>query len=436
MKKLVRTADRLEGTITLPGDKSISHRAVLLNALADGRAHVSNYASGEDGASMLRCLRGLGVRIRKHSSCEVSGANECLEVVGRGAEGLVEPSGVLNAGNSGTSMRLLSGLLAAQPFLSVISGDRSLRGRDMGRIVEPLTRMGATILGRSRDTLAPLAIQGGELQGIDYLLPMASAQVKSAVLIAGLFAKGRTTVVQPAESRDHTERMLRAMGANVEANGLRVSVRPSELRAVDVEVPGDVSAAAFWLVAGCCHPNAQVRLKDVGINSARAGVFDVLSAMGGRVRAENVRETGGEPVADLVAESSELTATKIGGDLVPRVIDELPVLALAACFAEGTTVIKDAAELRGKESDRIETTIEGLSALGAEIEGRPDGMVVNGSGKLHGASTQSYGDHRIAMTMAVAGLIAAGETTVDGAEAASVTYPDFWDTVDELATGG
>lgn len=436
MKRTIRPASRLEGTVTLPGDKSVSHRAVLLNAIADGTAHVSNYASGGDGASMLRCLRGLGVRIRKHSGCAVSGADECLEVVGRGAEGLDEPSGVLNAGNSGTTMRLVSGLLAALPFLTVISGDSSLRGRDMGRIVEPLTTMGATILGRRGNTLAPLAIRGGELQGIDYLLPIASAQVKSAILIAGLFADGRTTVVQPAESRDHTERMLRAMGANVEANGVRVSVGPSKLRTVDVEVPGDVSAAAFWLVAGCCHPNAQVRLRDVGINSTRAGVLEVLNAMGGRVRVENVRETGGEPVADLVAESSELTATRIGGDLIPAVIDELPVLALAACFAKGSTVIEDAAELRGKESDRIETTVEGLSVLGADIEARSDGMVVNGGATLKGGPTRSHGDHRIAMTMAVAGLMASGETTVDEAEAASVTYPAFWDTVEDLANGG
>ena len=433
MRQTIRPPSSLQGSVVPPGDKSISQRALLLNSIANGTAHVANLCEGDDRASILRCLRGLGVRIRRHSLCSVTGAQDCFEVRGRGPDGLSEPAQVLNAGNSGTTMRLVSGLLAAQPFFSVINGDRSLRARPMSRIVGPLVQMGAHISGRDRDSLAPLAIRGGDLKGIDYELPVASAQVKSCLMIAGLHAAGTTRISQPAESRDHTERMLRSMGAEVEVEGLNVQVRPSALSAIDVVVPGDISSAAFWLVAGCCHPNGRVRVEGVGINPTRSGVLDVLRAMGARVRVENVREERAEPVADIVAETSELRGTEIAGATIPRVIDELPVLALAASLARGTTVIRDAAELRVKESDRIQATVEGLSALGAKIEERPDGMVVQGVGGLKGSETRSYGDHRIAMTMGVAALIADGETTVDGAEAASVSYPGFWDTVGRLS---
>ena len=433
MRQVVRASPRLEGTVVPPGDKSVSQRALLLNSIASGTAHISNLCVGDDRSSIIRCLRGLGARIRVHSTCPITRAEECFEVRGRGPQGLAEPASVLNAGNSGTTIRLVSGLLAAQPFFSVISGDRSLKARPMDRIVQPLTLMGAQIMGRGEDSLAPLAIRGGDLNGISYTLPVASAQVKSCLLVAGLYAKGETVIDQPTGSRDHTERMLGAMGADVRLNGLRIAVRPSELTAMDVRVPGDISSAAFWLVAACVHPNASVRIEGMGINPTRNGVIDVLTAMGARIRVENVREEAHEPVADVVAESSDLSATEIRGDTIPRVIDELPILALASCFARGTTVIGDAQDLRVKESDRIRATVDGLSRLGAKIEERPDGMVIRGGTRPSGGVVRSYGDHRIAMTMAIAGLLAGGETHIDGAEAVSVSYPAFWDTLRVLA---
>ena len=432
MRQIIRSPSRIEGVAVPPGDKSISHRAALLNSIARGTAHVSNFCVGDDRTSMLRSLRGLGARIEKHSSCSVSKGEECFRVRGQGPDALREPTGVLNAGNSATTMRLVSGLLAAQPFLSIITGDRSLRNRPMDRIVQPLVEMGATVMGRSQDSLPPLAIRGGDLHGIEYTIPIASAQVKSCLLIAGLHAEGETIVHQPAGSRDHTERMMSAMGANLKADGLSLTVRPSELSAMNIRVPTDISGAAFWLVAGCCHPNARIRLNRVSINPSRTGVLDVLKSMGANVQIENVREDEVEPVADLVAESSQLEATEISGDIIPRVIDELPVLALAACFAKGTTVIKDARELRFKESDRIRATVESLSKLGASAEERPDGMVIRGGERLTGAECHSFGDHRIGMTMGIAGLLAKGETAVAGAEAANASYPGFWDTLHEL----
>jgi len=433
MIQTVRSAARLEGTVTLPGDKSISQRAILLNSIASGSAHVSNLCHGDDRASILRCMGGLGVEITAHSNCTETGAEECFLVEGRGPDGLIEPGTVLDAGNSGTTARLVTGLLAAQPFF--ITGDNSLRSRPMDRIVNPLTEMGTHILGRDGNSYAPLAISGGGLSGIAFDQPVASAQVKSSVIIAGIHADGETTVVQPAESRDHTERMLHAMGADITVDGLRVSVRRSTLSAMDVAVPGDISGAAFWLVAACIHPDARVTIRNVGINPTRSGVLDALRAMGANIWIENVREVGDEPVADIVAESSQLTGIEISGEAIPRSIDELPVLALAASVASGTTTISDAAELRVKESDRISATVAGLSGLGADIEERPDGMTIRGVDGLAGARCDSAGDHRIAMTMAVAGLTAAGETTLVGAEAADVSYPGFWRTLNSLTPG-
>ncbi len=381
---------------------------------------------------MLRCLRGIGAKIRSHPVDGDRGSPDRLIVHGKGPSGLSEPAGVLNAGNSGTTMRLVAGLLAAQPFFSVITGDRSLRRRPMDRIVTPLTRMGVSIMGRDRDSRAPLAIRGGGLHGIDAVLPVASAQLKSCLMIAALHAKGRSTITEPAVSRDHTERMMQVMEGDIKVAGLSITVGASELTAVDVKVPGDISSAAFWLVAGCCHPNARVRLNGIGTNPSRTGILDVLKAMGARIRIENIREENGEPLADLVAESSDLKGTEIKGAIIPRVIDELPALALAACFARGTTVIGDAEELRVKESDRIRATVVGLSKLGARIEELSDGLVIRGGTPLTGSLCDSYKDHRIAMTMGIAGLLAQGETVVDGAEAADVSYPGFWETLESL----
>ena len=428
----VSSPRRLEGVAIQSGDKSISHRALLLNSIARGTAHVSNFCEGDDGTSMLRCLRGLGAQIKRHRSCPITQAEECFEIRGRGPDGLQEPTTVLDAGNSATTLRLLAGLLAAQPFLSVITGDRSLRSRPMDRVVHPLLEMGATVLGRHQDSRAPLAIRGGDLRGIEHTMPVPSAQLKGCVLLAGLHARGDTTVHQSVRSRDHTERFLEAMGADLSTDGLSITVRRSELASINVRVPGDISSAAFWLVAGSCHPNSRIVIKDTGTNPTRTGVLDVLRNMGANISMENVNEDGVEPSADLVVESSRLRPTEIGGEMIPRVIDELPVLALAACFADGTTVIRDARELRVKESDRIQSTVASLSSLGARIEERPDGMVIHGGNGLKGGECQSFDDHRIAMTMGVAGLLAEGETMVDGAEAANVSYPGFWDTLNKL----
>ena len=427
MRERVTAPARLEATVSPPGDKSISHRAILLNSIALGTATVTNFCVGGDRVSMLRCLRGLGAAIE----CEADpGGNEAEDrfiIGGNGLGGLVEPHETLNAGNSGTTMRLVSGLLAGQPFFSIITGDRSLRSRPMGRIVKPLREMGAQVMGRSRDSLAPLAIRGGNLRGIEYDMPVASAQVKSCLLIAGLHAQGETVIHQPAASRDHTERMLERMGADITEDGLTITVRPGRtLSAIDVRVPGNISSAAYWLVAAACHPSARITVLGAGINPTRAGILEVLRAMGARVTVAHVRSEGGEEVADITVESSDLVATEVAGELLPRLIDEVPVVALAACFARGETVIRDAQELRGKESDRIRTTVQGLSKLGADIQETPDGMVIRGTGRLRGGVVGSHGDHRLAMTLGVAGLLATGETVVRGAEAARVSYPNFW----------
>ena len=447
----VRTVSRpqtLRGELAVPGDKSISHRSLILNAMAHGTAHVTGLSNGEDVMSTLACLRGMGAEITEDKDAQSSGAGWTATVkdaqpsgagwtatvVGKGPT-LQEPSDILDAGNSGTSMRLLSGLLAAQPFLSVLTGDASLRTRPMRRIVDPLLQMGAQVTGRQDGSLAPLVIRGGSLRGIDYDLPVASAQVKSCILLAGLSADGETVIRQPALSRDHTERMVTAMGAKVEADGLDLSLRPGALRAVDISVPGDISSAAFWIVAGLCHPDSRVLVRGVGLNPSRTGIIDALVSMGagGSLQLVDERMEGGEPVADVLVSHGQLRGAEIGGEMIPRILDEVPILAVAACFAEGETIIRDAAELRIKESDRIATTIEELSRLGAKIEAREDGMVIRGTGRLTGAACQSHGDHRLAMAMAVCGLLAEGSTEVHGAADASVSYPTFWDDLDTLA---
>jgi 3-phosphoshikimate 1-carboxyvinyltransferase len=421
----------LGGALSVPGDKSISHRSLILNAIAQGDALVQGLSGGEDVISTMRCLQAMGVNI------EPAGAIGSYRIQGRGAE-LEEPTDILDAGNSGTSMRLLSGILASQSFASIITGDGSLRSRPMQRIVQPLKQMGAQIMGRQNDSLAPLVIRGGSLRGIEYDLPMASAQVKSAIMLAGLSASGATVIHQPALSRDHTERMMLAMGGKVEESGLDLTIHPAELKAVDITVPGDISSAAFWMVAGLCHPNARILVRGVGLNPSRTGIVDVLQEMGAgdALQLIDERTEGGEPVADILVTSTELHGIEIGGDLIPRLLDEVPILAVAACFATGDTVIRDAAELRVKESNRIATTASELTRLGSDIETTEDGMVIHGKGpetsSLKGAECESHGDHRLAMSMAVAGLIADGETTVHGAPDASVSYPEFWQDLNML----
>ena len=427
----VTRPNSLDGIISVPGDKSISHRSLILNAIAYGDALVQGISGGDDVLSTMHCLQAMGVTI------EPTGQAGSYSVIGRGPQ-LVEPSDILNAGNSGTSIRLLSGILAAQPFVSVITGDSSLRTRPMQRILDPLGQMGAQIMGRHENTLAPLVFRGGNLRGIEYDLPMASAQVKSAIMLAGLFASSETVIHQPALSRDHTERMLSAMGGKVKKDGLNLTVLPTELKAVNITVPGDISSASFWIVAGLCHPNAQIMVRGVGLNPSRTGIIDVLQDMraGDALQLLNQRNEGGEPVADILVTSAELHGTEIGGDMIPRMLDEVPILAVAACFAIGDTVIRDAAELRVKESDRIATTVSELTRLGADIEATADGMIIHGrgpgEGSLEGAECESHTDHRLAMSMAVAGLLANGKTTVHGALDASVSYPEFWQDLDML----
>ena len=422
MQMTVRRPRRLRGDVTPPGDKSISHRAAIFNAIADGEARVENYGTGADLASTLRVLRRLGTQIERHDD----GAFTVRGGI------LTEPSDILNTGNSGTTTRLMAGVLAGQSFMSVMTGDRSIRSRPMARIVDPLRLMGAEVDGREGGRLAPLTFRGGSLHGIEYRMPVASAQVKSALLLAGLFADGETTLEQPAVSRDHTELMFRSMGVEVIEDGLTVRVRPGRLSAMDVTVPADISSAAYWLVAGVCHPDAEVRVRNVGVNPTRTGILDALAMMGADVSVENERTEGGELVADLVARSSSLRATEIGGDLIPRLVDEVPVLALAACFAEGTTVIRDASELRIKESDRLMASRVELSRSGAQVEELDDGLRITGGRAMHGATHRTYADHRIVMTMGVAGLLAAGETAVQSAQTAAVSYPTFWDDLDSL----
>jgi len=414
---VVTPASRLRGTVRVPGDKSISHRAALLGGIAAGTTTVEGFLRSEDCVATLACLRVMGVRI------EDDGRR--LTIHG-GA--LAEPDDILDVGNSGTTIRLLAGILAGQPFHSVITGDASIRRRPMDRVAAPLRRMGASIGGRGGGRLAPLSILGGSLRGIAYETPVASAQVKSAVLLAGLFAEGETEVREPALSRDHTERMLAAFGVPAHRDGLAVSVSgPASLRPTTVRVPGDLSSAAFFLVAGALVPGSEVTVEDVGLNPTRTGVLDVLRQMGAEVRVWGRHDEGGEPVGSVTVRASHLHGTAIGGSLVPRAIDELPVIAVAACLADGETVISDAAELRVKESDRIAALARELGRLGAAVEARPDGLAIKGVPGFRGGRVASHGDHRIAMALAVAGLCADAPVTVDDTACIRTSFPEFED---------
>ena len=433
MKRTVSRPRVLRGSVTPPGDKSISHRAAMFNAIADGTARITDFATGAACTSTLSVLRALGAQITRQPATD--GRGDTVTVHGAGMDGLRRPGDVLDAGNSATTMRLTSGVLAGRPFSASITGDSSLRSRPMARIVHPLRLMGARIQARGDGATAPLVFSGGELRGIEYTLPVASAQVKSALLLAGLRAEGRTVLHQPAASRDHTERMLSAMGAEVVTDGLTVSVGPATLKAVDVEVPGDISSAAFWLVAAVAHPDAEIRIPGVGLNPTRTGVLTVLRDMGADITIENERQMAGEPVADLVARSSELRGVEIGGDTIPLVLDEIPVLAVAAALGSGETRIRDAAELRHKESDRISAAAEWLVAAGIACEEHDDGLTIQGGTRLAGGSFSSHGDHRVAMALGVAGLVADSPVTVDDAAAADISYPGFWQIIDMLARG-
>ena len=419
----------LRGVIKAPGDKSISHRSVIFNSLAKGDAEVTNFSPGEDCTSTVNIMRALGVEIERTPSPGDFGDTLLIN----GADDyLAEPATILDAGNSGTTMRLMSGVLGGRDMMTVLTGDSSLNSRPMGRVVEPLRRMGAEIRGRRNDTLAPLVFAGGKLTGIEYHLPVASAQLKSTLILAALRAGGRTLLHEIGQSRDHTERMLAAMGARIEVDGLSISVSPGPLFAADVQVPGDISSAAFWMVAAAIHPDAELRITDVGINPTRSGVIDALVSMGANIALDNVKEVAGEPVADIVARSSKLTATDISGEILPLLMDEVPVIAVAAAMAEGTTTIRDAEELRVKETDRIEASLTWLRGAGIQCEGHPDGMSIEGAGRIGGGSFDSSDDHRLAMSLGVAGLASEEPITITDAEVAGISYPGFWGEIDRL----
>ncbi len=418
----------VSGQIRVPGDKSISHRALMLGALATGETQIQGLLLGEDPQSTADCFRAMGATISELNS-------ELVTVQGIGLGQLREPVDVLNAGNSGTTMRLMLGLLAAHPqrFFTV-TGDASLRSRPMKRVIQPLQQMGAQIWSRSGG-YAPVAIQGQVLQPIRYQSPIASAQVKSCVLLAGLLSDGATTVTEPALSRDHSERMLRAFGAEVRVDLEACSatvIGPAQLHGQTVIVPGDISSAAFWLIAAAIVPDSELLIENVGINSTRTGILEALSLMGADIQRQNEREVAGEPVADLRVRSRSLKACTIQGDLIPRLIDEIPILAVAATQADGTTVIRDAAELRVKESDRLAVMAAQLNRMGAKVTELPDGLEIMGRTRLIGTSVDSHTDHRIAMSLAIAALTATGTTVIERAEAAAISYPDFTATLQQL----
>jgi 3-phosphoshikimate 1-carboxyvinyltransferase len=416
-------APRLRGAVSVPGDKSISHRAVMFNAIAEGKAEITHFLPGADCVSTIGCFRAMGVTI-EHSGDRVV-------VHGVGLRGLTEPADVLDCGNSGTTLRLLTGLLAGiDGMYAVLTGDASLRSRPQRRIVDPLRRLGATVDGRQNGALAPLTVRGARLHGGSHTLAIASAQVKSALLLAALSGDGVMTVDGRTDGRDHTERMLTGMGIDIRTTGdvvtLTPPVHPVFPYALSLRVPGDPSSAAFWWVAAAIHPDAEITTTGVGMNPTRIGALAVLRAMGARIVVSNERTEGSEPVADVTVSSSDLRGTEIRGAIIPQLIDEIPVLAVAAAMATGQTVIADAAELKAKETDRIATVVTALQAMGVRVEATDDGMIIDGAGALRGATVASHGDHRLAMAWAVAALVARGEMHVVDSQCVDVSYPDFW----------
>ncbi|QKS71103.1 3-phosphoshikimate 1-carboxyvinyltransferase [Paenalkalicoccus suaedae] len=426
MEKVIYQAKKpLQGTVVTPGDKSISHRSVMFAAIAEGTSEITGFLRGQDCLSTISCMRQLGVKIEE--------TEDKIIVHGKGVHGLTEPKEILDVGNSGTTIRLLSGILAGQPFASMLIGDDSIAKRPMRRVTGPLKMMNATIDGRDYANLTPIAIRGGSLQGMSYVSPVASAQVKSAILLAGLYANGTTTVAEPHKSRDHTERMLQAFGVDVTSSELSASIQGGQkLTATNVHVPGDVSSATFMLVAAAIVPDSDVTLTNVGLNPTRSGIIDVLERMGASLTFSNEKTVGGEPVADIRIRYQELTSTTVEGAEIPRLIDEIPAIALLATQAKGTTVIKDAEELKVKETNRIDTVVLQLQKLGASIEATDDGMIIHGGESLHGGSAESYHDHRIGMTMALAGLISENPVSVSGTDAIAVSYPNFFTHLEEL----
>ena len=410
--------NKLHGKLTIPGDKSISHRAVMFGALAQGTTRITHFLEGADCLSTISCFQAMGIHIQKNK-------DEVL-VEGKGLHGLQAPLDILDVGNSGTTTRLISGILAGQDFTSRLTGDASICQRPMGRIITPLSLMGAQITSQNQNGCAPLTIQGGHLHGIHYQSPVASAQVKSCILLAGMYADAPTSVTEPVLSRNHTELMLNYFGAQVTSKGTTASILPQpDLKARDITVPGDISSAAYFIAAGLLVPGSEILLCNVGINPTRDGLLRVCQAMGGDITLLNVRNDG-EPTADLLIRSSSLHGTEIKGEIIPTLIDEIPMIAVMAAFAEGTTVIRDAAELKVKESDRIQVMTDNLTRMGADVEALSDGMIIHGGKPLHGATIDSHKDHRIAMSFAVAGGICEGSLTITDGECVNISYPEFY----------
>lgn len=424
---IMKHFDKLQGEVTVPGDKSISHRSIMLGSLAKGTTEVTGFLQGADCLSSISCFQKMGIEINNNPK-----TNTVL-IHGKGLRGLSAPSDVLDVGNSGTTTRLMSGILAAQPFTSTVDGDSSIRKRPMGRIMTPLSMMGAKFESLATDKCAPFKISGGNLQGIHYESPVASAQVKSAILLAGLYADGQTSVTEPALSRNHTELMFESFGVDIKSVGTTATVTPAkELIAQKIEVPGDISSAAYFIVAGLITPNSEITIKNVGINPTRDGILTVCKNMGADITLSNVKNDIGEPVADITVRTSALHGCTIEGDIIPELIDEIPVIAIMAAFANGTTIIKDAQELKVKESNRIDVMVNNLSAMGVDIEGTEDGMIIHGGKPLHSATIDSKLDHRIAMSFAIAGGLADGDTEILGAECVNISYPGFYSDLDIL----
>ncbi|MDR3581301.1 MAG: 3-phosphoshikimate 1-carboxyvinyltransferase [Oryzomonas sp.] len=422
----IHPASSATGEIVVPGDKSISHRSVMLGAIANGITTVRGFLRGEDNMATMGAFRAMGVRIEDDG--------ETVVIHGQGLHGLKEPTDIIDCGNSGTSIRLLTGLLAGQSFFTVVTGDQYLRKRPMKRVVEPLARMGARIMGRDKATLAPLAISGGSLNAIGYESPVSSAQVKSAIMLAGLYADGETSVREPTLSRDHSERMFRLFGASLGVFKNGVTVRGgTELTGQEINVPGDISSAAFFMVAALITAGSELLIRNVGVNPTRTGIIDILRSMGGRIELIDEREVSGEPVADILVRSSQLKAIDIAGPVVPRAIDEFPAICVAAACAEGRTTVRDARELRVKETDRIAAMATNLRVLGVTVEECDDGMDIVGAESLGGGAVESFGDHRIAMSLSVAALVSQGGITIGDVDCVATSFPSFFPLLEQVA---
>lgn len=423
---IIKKISGLSGEVTVPGDKSISHRSIMLGSLAKGTTEVHGFLQGADCLSSIACFEKMGV--------EIDNRKDIVLIHGRGLHGLQEPRTVLDVGNSGTTTRLMSGILAAQKFSSKINGDASIQKRPMRRIMTPLSMMGADIKSELGNDCAPLIINGQNLKGIHYDSPVASAQVKSAILFAGLYADGETSVTEPAVSRNHTELMFEEYGVDIKCEEKTVTMKPAEeLHARKIIVPGDISSATYFIVAAAITPNSCVTIKNVGINPTRDGIIQVCKMMGADIKIEKTSGEIGEPTADITVSTSSLKGCTIGGDIIPTLIDEIPAIAILACFADGETVIKDAEELKVKESNRIDVVVNNLKLMGADIEATEDGMIIRGGKTLHGAQIDSKLDHRIAMSFAIAGMNADGETEILGSECVDISYPDFYSDLQRLA---